>query len=681
MMWNTQKRLFQLIRERHILVSLSILFLLLAATFGAAVMHNHTPALASGPYVSLPGSFTTVPGDAHEIGSYTSAVPLAVSVVLQPTDAAGLRNLLAELYNPDSPQYHKWLAKGQFDALFAPSASEVAQATSFLQQAGLTVSHTSTPFILRAIGTTARMQVAFHTRINSYKAADGQLFFQNASAMQVPASLASQIMSVVGLSSTVRLHPHYITTLSVARRTGKVAPRYGAGPGGSGLTPAQVASLYGANGVYALGSQGQGRGRTLAVFELSGYTPEDIKIYEQEFFGRSEDVPLQEIDVDGGPVHPICPEGDECGPFTASGPCVNGCDSADYSGDIEVEADVERQIATAPALKSILIYNAPNDMQGLTILDEYFKIANDDQADAISSGWGLCEQDAGSGFAQAESIPMEQLAAQGQSMFAAAGDTGAYDCLHGSGNTALAVDNPASQPFVTAVGGTSFEAFDPGSNQHPVYPGHTETVWNVQNLCSGTPSGLKNCAAQGAGGGGASTFWGMPSYQAMPPYQHDSDGIISSYSQKGRYCGQNSSLYCREVPDVSANADEHTPYAEYCTGNPKTNSNCATFSSSLTPPGWFGIGGTSLSSPLWSGIIALWDSVHGARFGCANYGLYALFRSKDAYSLYYHDITGEGQKENNNGYYPTTPYYDMATGIGSPNITAIAEADIREANL
>ena len=255
-----------------------------------------------------------------------------------------------------------------------------------------------------------------------------------------------------------------------------------------------------------------------------------------------------------------------------------------------------------------------------------------------------------------------QMAAQGQSMFAAAGDTGAYSCLRGSGNTALAVLDPSSQPYVTAVGGTSFGTFDPGANQHPTYPKGAETVWNVLNLCNGSANGLSNCSQFGAGGGGVSRFWARPSYQYGP-------GVNNAYSQEGPYCSQASNgQYCREVPDVSANADEYTPYAEYCTGNASTNSTCATI-----PPqpaaGWFGIGGTSLSSPLWSAIIALSDSAHGGRFGNANYGLYQLFRSH--YSKDFHDITGKNQTENNNGYYPTTPNYDLATGIGTPNISNI----------
>ena len=127
---------------------------------------------------------------------------------------------------------------------------------------------------------------------------------------------------------------------------------------------------------------------------------------------------------------------------------------------------------------------------------------------------------------------------------------------------------------------------------------------------------------------------------------------------------------CREVPDVSANADEYTPYAEYCTGNSGTPfSDCGTFSGGQTPAGWFGIGGTSLSSPFWSAIIADHDSAFGGRIGNANPLLYLLFNA-DAEG-YFHDITGIGQTTNNNGLFPTTPGYDLATGIGTPKLGAL----------
>lgn len=659
----TLSRPFSLFRSRPLLAFLGVMLLGFTLFSTTAIAQANTIS----SLVALPNSVASTAG-AHLVGSHSSNDQITVAVVLQSRNAMQMENLLAALYDPASSQYHHWLTTGAFNALFAPNSAQTAQVESFLKQAGLTVKATSTPFLIDATGTTAQIEAALHTQISDYQAANGQTFYQNSTQVQIPASLSGSVMAVAGLSNTGQLHSHYITTRTAAQRAGRTVPLYGAGPGGSGLTPSQLSSLYGAKDVYQQGGRGKGQGATLAVFELSGYTANDITAYEQQFFGWWEQVPLVNINVDGGPLTPQCPKGDQCGPFDG-GKCKKGCDSADYSGDIEVEADIETQIALAPKIDRVLVYNAPNDMTGLTEIDEYFKIANDNQADAISSSWGACEQDAGLATVQAESVAFKQMAMQGQSMFAAAGDTGAFDCLRGSGSTALAVDDPASQPYVTSVGGTSFGTFDPGTNKYPSYPTGFETVWNPLDQCNAVA--LNNCANFGAGGGGVSVFWPKPAYQYGP-------GVISSYSQNAPYCSQaKSEQYCREVPDVSANADEYTPYSEYCTGAPTTNSTCATFSAGLKPAGWFGIGGTSLATPLWSGVIALSDSLHGERFGNANWSLYKLFRSSDAYSQYFNDITGTNQTENNNGNYPTTPGYDMATGIGTPRISGIVKADLR----
>src|SRR5581483_5970770 len=199
---------------------------------------------------------------------------------------------------------------------------------------------------------------------------------------------------------------------------------------------------------------------------------------------------------------------------------------------------------------------------------------------------------------------------------------------------------------------------------HPAYPTGAETVWNVAGACG--PNSLNFCASLGATGAGVSGFW------ALPPFQHG-PGLISALTQKDPFCSQAAAgQFCREVPDISADADEVTPYAEFCTGT-APSSTCGSFSAGQPVPGWFGIGGTSLSTPVWSAVIALWESVHGQRFGTASLGLYQLFRSAHAYSKDFHDITGVHQTENNNGVYPTTPNYDMTTGIGTPRITGIAE--------
>ena len=124
------------------------------------------------------------------------------------------------------------------------------------------------------------------------------------------------------------------------------------------------------------------------------------------------------------------------------------------------------------------------------------------------------------------------------------------------------------------------------------------------------------------------------------------------------------------MPDVSANADEYTPYVEYCTGNPNPPdySTCGQITGQ-TPAGWFGVGGTSLSSPLWSGIIADRIGFQHHRVGNANPLLYVLY-NLDAPG-YFHDISGIRQSTNNNGFFPTTPGYDQATGIGTPRMDAL----------
>ncbi len=172
----------------------------------------------------------------------------------------------------------------------------------------------------------------------------------------------------------------------------------------------------------------------------------------------------------------------------------------------------------------------------------------------------------------------------------------------------------------------------------------------------------------GAGGGGSSQWWGRPFYQRGPGVNNP----YTTYANGTTQCAlAGTGTPCREDPDISADADEYTPYAEYCTGNASTTpySVCGTFSSSQNVPGWFGIGGTSLSSPFWSAIIADRDGYHGHRSGNINPVLYLLFNL--APSVYFHDITGLYGTTKNNGLFPETPGYDEATGIGTPKMKAL----------
>ena len=616
-----------------------------------------------------------------QTGPFTSR-NMTVQVALRPRNAAGLNRAMSALYTKGSGSYHHWLAKGAFNARYAPTAAQRNAVTSYLRRAGLTIRPSASPFLVRASGSSARVSAAFHTTLRNYRSKKGTKYYQNATAVRLPASIARSVQGVTGLTNTVRLHkqivrptvkPHAASDCkdpypTVAQQfalldngTGFPAG-YGDGPGCSGLTPAQDNSIYGAP---HLGASARGKGVTIGLFELSDYQQSDIQTWAQTFYGKNYTAPLVNVLVDGGPSNPVCPVGDQCPPQ------FNG-----FSGDIEVDADIEMQLAIAPAVNKLVVYNAPNDFTGQTSLDQWAAIANDDTAASVSSSWGLCEQDAGgAGFVLAENTLFQQMAMQGQSVFGASGDTGAFDCIRSDGTTGLAVNDPPSQPFMTSVGGTSLESFNPGHAQHPKYPAGVETVWNTDSLCSDDAPGRGNdnrggffwCARTGAGGGGSSMFWGRPGYQSGPgvdnPFTTHANGTTQCQLAKP-------GTPCREVPDISVNGDEFTSYAEFCTGNSRTPfSICGQFSGSQKPPGWFGIGGTSLSSPFWSAIIADRDSFHRGRIGLADAWLYRLFRG--APGVYFHDITGKGQTTTDNGFFPVTRGYDEAVGIGTPKMASL----------
>ena len=297
-------------------------------------------------------------------------------------------------------------------------------------------------------------------------------------------------------------------------------------------------------------------------------------------------------------------------------------------------------------------------------------MAKDNTSDAISSSWGNpCEYGVNSQVTIAENQIFLQMAAQGQSLFNASGDAGAYGCSRAGlilpFPQSLQIGDPNNQPYITAVGGTAFRrqdsttiTFDPGQNQHPKYPGtDKEDVWNracVQNDCS-----------SGAGGGGVSRIWAEPDY-AFDNTGNPLPGVVEDkYSQSATYCNQQAGVLCRENPDVSLDSDPSTGYAVRCTdpGDPDCASN-----SPYAVNGWIRLGGTSCASPLWSSIAALADAHAKSRLGLFNYLVYP-FDSTAGYASQFHDIT-----IGDNGYYPAGPNYDLSTGVGTPEIYNLVKA-------
>lgn len=191
--------------------------------------------------------------------------------------------------------------------------------------------------------------------------------------------------------------------------------------------------------------------------------------------------------------------------------------------------------------------------------------------------------------------------------------------------------SPATQPFVTGVGGTDLTKLGPKP---------TERVWDES-----LPPQSDHPA--GAGGGGISVFWKMPSYQKGP-------GVKNSESS-GVPCGNAHGL-CREVPDVSASADPWHGYIVFEQGQ------------------WVSIGGTSAATPLWAAITGLLDVQQGKkhRVGFLNP---ALYKDVAAGKHIVNDVTvgNDDYTTTGDGLFKAGKGYDMASGLGSPIGTGLSK--------
>jgi kumamolisin len=302
------------------------------------------------------------------------------------------------------------LTPAQFAQQFSVSIINTILVQEYLNKLGIYVSgQSSNGAVLNVTGSIAAFVKAFGLHINYYQKNDGTLFFAPDAEPTIPATLAGMILAVGGLDN---LHKYLAHRQQYPMRA--LPKATGSGPGGF-LAPGDVKTAYNLNAVAANGS-----GQNVALFELDGYSSKDIQAYESKFGVPS--VPLQNVLIDGFSGLPN---------YGSNG------------GADEVTLDIELLAAFAPGTSDILVYEAPNTTQAW--IDEWTRIATDNKAKVISCSWGEPEMD--SPTINFDNMIFAQMAAQGQAVFVAAGDNGAFD----AGGSSLAVDEPASQPYATAV--------------------------------------------------------------------------------------------------------------------------------------------------------------------------------------------------------------------------------------
>ncbi len=463
---------------------------------------------------------------ANPVGALNANAPMRIAVALAVQNRAGLDELIREENDPTNSLYGSALTPEQFNATFAPSTAQVQEVTNYLSQNGFTnVAVEPNNLFVTASGTAAQVQTAFNTRLQQF-VQNGKTVFVNVTDAQVPSSMDGVVVSVLGLNNIAMQTPH-------------VAVPYLSYP--NSYTPVGFQTAYDAGSV--TGSQ-----TTIAIFAEGDLTQVMTDLRMEEAANKLPQVPYTIVPVGPG--------------------------STDTSGADEWDLDTQYSTGMAQTVKHLYVYDTTS-MTDADVALMFNKFATQNVARAGSASFGLCEFFAYlDGSMLADDQVFAQAAAQGQTMFASAGDTGGFcpvgTAVNGVPAGAPDVNYPASSPYVLSVGGTSLLV-----NQDGTY--NTELAW-------------------AAGGGGFSLLESGGYWQSgvVPP----ETGTIG----KG-------------TPDLAMDADPNSGAVVYVSGAPEV------------------VGGTSLASPLALGSWARIQSAHKNKLGFAPPHLYAAYQS-----VGFHDV-------------------------------------------
>lgn len=448
-----------------------------------------------------------------------------------------------------------------------PAAGHRAAVVAWAKAHGFRVVHSSR-FVVTVVGQSDALGAALGTTVKTVASA-GRTYTKSVREPVVPAELASDVQSLVGLDNRPAFRHHTVA-----------------------WGPADVRAM----AHLPLQTAAAGTGVTVGTINLSGWDENDLVDYAADPYGPTgTGDPGDAIPISDGQITAVPVNG-----FTGD------VDTSGSGGSGEVALDAEAILAAAPAAKQRL-YFADNSSAGeVAALDQMASDAADGSIglQVASTSWGLCEPFQSPSELSSEHTAIANLVAAGVTMFAATGDAGAYDCSDSDfPDNELAVDFPASDPMVVAVGGT--HTVSSGS-------GYSHTAWGPA-----TADTTPDASYQGDGsGGGISQVFSRPSWQ----------------SGTGN----------RELPDIAGLADPSTGFIGVITGD--GGSEYAVV-----------LGGTSLAAPLnAAGLATVLGQTSTPGTGVGNI-LPTLYGHPEVV----HDVNG-----NSNGYYTATSGYDLVTGLG-----------------
>jgi subtilase family serine protease len=398
-------------------------------------------------------------------------------------------------------------------------------------------------------------------------------------------------------------------------------------------SPQQIRQAYGVRPLINNGITGKGRIITIIDAFQDPTVRQDLHVFDQ-VFGLND--PTLNI---------ITPFGVNA--FNAKDPAQVG-----FAGEIALDVEWAHAIAPGATIDLVLAHVQNETARGEidALLQATGYAVNNSLGSVISQSFGVGEGCLTAASLQSFHQIFQQARAQGQTVFAAAGDSGAAAVVCNANGVATTVEQgvnyPASDPLVTSVGGTTLLATSTGAYI-------SETAWNESQQ------------GDGATGGGVSKVFALPTFQ---------QNIVNSQA--------------RAVDDIALDADP-------LTGVPVVTSSFMSGGTMIVP-----FGGTSIGSPIAAGMTALFDQAAGGkRLGFLNAALYRISQNAIAYEQAFHDVTAgsntfifkqsTGNKTtitkianqtstNDTGKTFTIAGFqagngwDAPTGLGSPNAAALA---------
>src|SRR6266852_1106508 len=611
---------------------------------------------AASSRTTLPGSAPSWANSKNYVGNADPNADIGFRLYLGWNNPSAVEAIAQAVSDPHNPSYGQYLTPAQFRQQFAPPQAQVGAVQSWLRNQGFTVEYTPTNnHYVSAEGTVAQAEAAFGAGFGMYNV-QNLTVRSPSSDVSIPSSLAGIVSGVIGLDDSAQFVFTNHTTGDAPPPAAFVSAQpcstywgqqqavgftnpYGAGAlpyAPCGYTPAQIKGAYGISGY-------DGSGQTVAIIDAYA-APTIASDVNQWSVNRGLPTmtsnQLTQVVAPGTYHHP------EAGQKQ---------DPQGWYG--EETLDVEAVHGMAPGA-NIVYVGAPNNFQDLDAALNH--VVDRQLAQIVTNSYGFPTELLPPGFIKPYEDTILQGVVEGIGIYFSSGDNSDESLSVGY----VTVDWPASSPYVTAVGGTSLAVGAANNYLFETGWGTRRSRWNT--TCSSvitwcpTPPGVWLYGS----GGGVSRLFAEPSYQV---------GVVqqSVFAAQGRTG--------RAVPDIAALGDPNTGYLIGQT---------QTFPDGSARYSEYRIGGTSLSSPILAGIMALADQAAGRTHGFANPAFYGLAGSSALHDVtnpsstvavvrndYANSVSGailtSLRTMNQTLSLKTTPGYDDVTGVGTPTATFI----------